>query len=198
MELIGKLKLDENTVVIFASDNGPTYARVGGADSEFFNSAGPFRGFKGSVYEGGIRVPLIIRWKSKVAAGSLSDHISYFPDYFSTLAEIAGNGKTYETDGVSFLPEIIGQTQAGHNFLYWEFPAYGGHQAIRYGKWKGIRQGLFKDPLAPLQLYDLDADIGETTDLAAQYPGLVQQLDSMMKASHIPSQTFPFSAIDNE
>jgi len=190
--------IDDNTLVIFASDNGPTYARVGGADSEFFNSAGPFRGLKGSVYEGGIRVPFIARWPGKIAPETMSDHISYFPDIFPTFVDVAGIKQKFNTDGVSMLPALLGdESQLKHQFLYWEFPAYGGQQAIRYGKWKGVRKGLFNDPLAPIELYDLESDITESNDLALDYPEIVQELDSMMKASHIPSQTFPFEALDN-
>jgi len=198
MDQLNKLGLDENTIVIFASDNGPTYARVGGADSEFFNSAEPFRGLKGSVYEGGIRVPMIIRWPGKVRAARVSDHVSYFPDFFQTLAELGGVEENYTTDGISFLPEILRNgDQHEHEYLYWEFPAYGGQQAIRYGLWKGVRQGLFKDPSAPLELYNLQDDIGETKDLASENPELVQLLDSLLKASRVPSQLFPFEALDN-
>lgn len=191
--------IENNTLVIFASDNGPTYARVGGADSKFFHSAGPFRGFKGSVYEGGIRVPMIVRWPGKVEAGSQSGHTSYFADFFPTLAAAAQAGNSFRTDGINLLPVLFGEDDAPrHDYLYWEFPAYGGQQAIRYGKWKGVRQGLFKDPAAPIELYDLHADTGETTNLAAKHPGLVQKLDSMMKAARVPSATFPFPALDNK
>jgi len=197
MSHLQELGLDENTLVIFASDNGPTYARVGGADSEFFNSAGPFRGFKGSVYEGGLRVPMIVRWPGKVKANSMSNHISYFPDFFITLSDIAGVSSKHETDGVSFMPEILGnEGQQDHEFLYWEFPSYGGQQAIRYGKWKGVRKGLFKDLSAPLELYDLENDIGETTDLADQHPEIINTMDSLMKVSRFPSELFPFEALD--
>jgi arylsulfatase A len=198
MEQVNQLDLDENTIVIFASDNGPTYARVGGADSEFFNSAGPFRGLKGSVYEGGIRVPMIVRWPGKVKANTTSDHISYFPDFFATFSELSGTTEEYETDGVSLLPVIFGeQDYKKHEYLYWEFPAYGGQQAIRYGEWKGVRKGLFKDPSASLELYNLDKDIGETTNLAEDYPELVNMLDSLLKVSRFPSEDFPFDALDN-
>jgi len=199
MYRLQELGLDENTLVIFASDNGPTYARVGGADSEFFNSAGPFRGLKGSVYEGGIRVPMIARWPGKIAANTTSDHLSYFPDYFATFSDLAGVEKEFNIDGISMTPVLFGaEDQPKHEFLYWEFPAYGGQQAIRYDKWKGVRQGLFKEPSAPLELYDISTDIAESEDLAGQYPEIVQMLDSLMKASHIPSELFPFEALDNK
>jgi len=198
MYRLQELGLGENTLVIFASDNGPTYARVGGADSEFFNSAGPFRGLKGSVYEGGIRVPMIARWPGKIAPNTTSDHLSYFPDYFATFADLAGADNDYKIDGVSLKAELLGvEGQTDHVFLYWEFPAYGGQQAIRYGKWKGVRQGLFKNPTAQLELYDLSVDIAESNDLAEQYPEIVKTLDSLMQTSHIPSEIFPFPALDN-
>ena len=198
MQQVKTLGLDENTIVIFASDNGPTYGRVGGADSEFFNSAGPFRGLKGSVYEGGIRVPFIARWQGRIEPNSTSDHLSYFPDLFETFSQFAGAEAISKTDGISMSATLLGEgDQKTHEFLYWEFPSYGGQQAIRYGKWKGVRQGLFKDLSAPLELYDLSVDIAESIDLSAQYPEIVQTLDSLLKASHIPSETFPFDALDN-
>ncbi|HSG67323.1 MAG TPA: arylsulfatase [Bacteroidales bacterium] len=193
------LGLEENTIVIFASDNGPTYARVGGADSEFFNSAGPFRGLKGNVHEGGIRVPLIVRWPAKISAGKVSDHLSYFPDFFPTFAELAGAEISHDIDGLSLLPVFFGREDVPeHEFLYWEFPSYGGQQAIRYKNWKGVREGLFKDFSASLQLYDLSKDIGETTDVAIENAEVVSLLDSLMKASHVPSKEFPFPAIDEQ
>lgn len=199
MNEIKALGLDTNTIVFFASDNGPTYGRVGGADSEFFKSAGNFRGLKGSVHEGGIRVPLIVRYPGVVEAGTTSDHVSYFPDFFATLSDLAGVTDDIKTDGISFLPEILGnKDQTDHKFLYWEFPAYGGQQAIRYGDWKGVRKGLFKDPAAPLELYDLSTDISESTDLSEQYPEIVSILDSLMRFAHIPSDKFPFTALDEK
>ena len=198
MYRLQQLGLDTNTLVIFTSDNGPTYGRVGGADSEFFNSAGPFRGLKGSVYEGGIRVPMIARWPGKIAPNTTSDHLSYFPDYFATFAELAGAEEDYDVDGISMLGVLLGNyKQEDHEFLYWEFPSYGGQQAIRYRNWKGVRMGLFKDPSATLELYDLSTDVAETNDLADQHPEVIEILDSLMKASHIPSQKFPFEALDN-
>jgi arylsulfatase len=141
---------------------------------------------------------MIVRWPGKVKAEQLSEQISYFPDFFQTLADIAGIDKDYQTDGISLLPVFLGQQgQQQHDYLYWEFPAYGGQQAIRYGQWKGVRKGLFKDPSAPLELYDLNEDIGETRNVAAEHPELVQALDSMLKVSRVPSALFPFEALDN-
>jgi arylsulfatase len=193
-----ELGLDENTLVIFASDNGPTYGRVGGADSKFFNSAGPFRGLKGSVYEGGIRVPMIARWQGKINPGTKTDHLSYFTDMFPTFTDVAGIDGQFNVDGISMLPTLLGDdAQPEHEFLYWEFPSYGGQQAIRYGYWKGVRTGLFNDHDAPIQLYNLKEDIAEENDISEQHPEIVHLLDSLMKSSHIPSETFPFEALDN-
>lgn len=199
MESLNELGLDENTLVIFASDNGPTYGRVGGADSEFFESSGPFRGFKGRVYEGGIRVPLIARWTGRIPENTSSDHISYFPDYFPTMLDVINSDRQYETDGISMLPVFFGEERPDqHEYLYWEFPAYGGQQALRYGKWKAVRKDLFKNPSASLELYDLETDIGETTDVSSEFPDVVQLMDSLMIASHEPSAAFPFAALDNK
>ncbi len=197
VDRIRELGLAENTLIVFTSDNGPTYGRVGGADSEFFNSAGPFRGFKGSVYEGGIRVPFIASWPGKIPAGKVTDFLSGFTDIFPTLAHLSGDTSSYPVDGISIVPLLLGEDgQQVHEYLYWEFPAYGGQQAIRHGKWKGVRKGLKEDPSAPLELYDLDKDISESNDLAEQFPEVVSLLDSLMKASHVPSREFPFPALD--
>lgn len=199
METLDVLGLAENTLVIFVSDNGPTYGRVGGADSEFFNSAGPLRGLKGRVYEGGTRVPMIARWTGRIPANTSSDHISYFPDFFPTLMDVVNTNTYYETDGISMMPVMMGaDCQQEHEYIYWEFPAYGGQQAMRYGKWKAVRKDLFKNPSAPLELYNLETDIGETTDLASQHPDVVQLMDSLMMVSHIPSAEFPFPALDDK
>jgi arylsulfatase len=126
-----------------------------------------------------------------------SDHLSYFPDLFPTFTEVAGIGDEYDVDGMSLLPALRGENASQHEYLYWEFPAYGGQQAIRYGKWKGVRKTLFKDPGAAIELYDLETDIAESNDLASEHPEIVLLLDSLMKAAHIPSETFPFEALDN-
>ena len=199
LKQLQELGLEENTLVIFASDNGPTYARVGGADSEFFRSAAPFSGLKGKVQEGGIRAPLMARWPGKIAPNTVSDHLSYFPDFFPTFAEMAGAQLEHEVDGLSLLPVFLGEkTTPEHEYLYWEFPSYGGQQAIRYGKWKGVKEGLFKDLLAPMQLYDLSSDIAEQHDIASGHPEIVDMLDSLMQHARFPSAEFPFPALDQK
>ena len=196
MALVKELGLDGDTLVIFASDNGPTFNRLGGSDSAFFQSAGPFRGLKGSVYEGGIRVPLIARWPGRIKPGAVSDHICAFWDVLPTLCAVAGLAPPSGIDGLSFAPALLGKgEQKAHDYLYWEFPAYGGQQAVRMGRWKGVRQRLFKGPLKT-ELYDLDADPGEARDVAADHPDVVARIEKAMRDARVPSKLFRFKALD--
>jgi arylsulfatase A len=198
MALLKELQLDENTIVIFTSDNGPVPNRLGGTDSKYFKSAGPFRGRKGSLYEGGIRVPLIVRWPGKIAASSESDHVCANWDFLPTFCEITGIKPPQKIDGISFAPTLLGNhaQQQSHDYLYWEFPAYGGQQAIRKGKWKGVRQSLTKNPSAPIELYDLEKDISEKSNVADENPAVVRELKQLMAEAHTPSELFPFPALD--
>jgi len=201
MALLKELDLDEQTLVIFTSDNGPTFNRLGGADSAFFDSAGGFRGLKGSLYEGGIRIPMIARWPGKTPAGAVTGHISAFWDVLPTLADVAGCDAPLDIDGVSFAPTLLGQNgkQQQHEYLYWEFPAYGGQQAVRLGKWKGIRQKILgKRPRMKIELYDLEADRAEEHDVADQHPHVVARIASLMKTGRTPSALFRFPALDNQ
>lgn len=183
MERLKQNGLDQNTLVIFASDNGPH--REGGNDPEFNHSSGPLRGIKRSMYEGGIRIPFIVRWPGKVKAGSTSDFVGYFADVMPTLAEVAGVPSPKEIDGLSFLPEILGQTsdQKQHPFLYWEFYEQGGRQGVRMGDWKGIAQPFG----GPIELYNLKTDLAETKNVAAQHPEVVQAIRAIMEKEHVPS-----------
>ena len=191
-QLVEQLKehdLIDNTIIFFTSDNGPTYA--GGADSGYFDSAKPFssehgRG-KGFVYEGGIRVPLIASWPGKIKPQTNSDHIAAFYDVLPTLCELSDAEIPQDIDGKSFLPALLGKEQSEHEFMYWEFPASGGQQAVRMGKWKGIRQNLFKGNLE-IKLYDLENDIKEEKDVAAQYPPIVEKIKQIMQQEHIPAE----------
>jgi arylsulfatase A-like enzyme len=190
-KLITQLKelgLYDNTIIMFTSDNGPTYA--GGADSGYFDSAKPFssasgRG-KGNVYEGGIRVPLVATWEGKIKPGSSSDHIAAFYDVLPTLCDIVKLDKPGDTDGISFFPALMEKKQEQHKFLYWEFPAYGGQQAVRMGKWKGIRRDLNKGNLE-IKLYDLEKDIAEETNVAEQNPTVVKEIKNIMTTEHTPA-----------
>lgn len=184
MELLRELDLDGSTLVMFSSDNGPTFA--GGVDHEFFDSAGPLRGLKTEVYEGGIRVPMIARWPGHIEDGSTTDLVSAFWDVLPTVAEVAGFDPPVGIDGISFLPTLLGASgQRRHDSLYWEFHGrWGGAQAVRAGRWKGVRLGGHDDPDAPLELYDLVADIGERVDVAGRHPEIVaRMLDIMARRS---------------
>lgn len=188
-ELIEKLKdhgIYENTLIIFTSDNGPSYA--GGADSPFFDSAKPFkseRGWaKGFVHEGGIRVPMIATWEEKIKPGTTSDLIAAFWDVMPTFAEITGGTVPHSTDGISFLPELLKDPkQTTHEFLYWEFPEAGGQQAVRMGKWKGIKKNLKKRE-TNLMLFDLENDPREQIDVSEQNPEVVTRILEIMQNEH--------------
>lgn len=188
-EIVATLKelgLYENTLIIFSSDNGPTY--TGGADSPWFDSAKPFKSEygwgKGYVKEGGIRVPMIAQWPGKIAPGTETDLISAHYDVLPTLCDVTDVAVPPHTDGISFLPTLTGKVyQEKHEFLYWEFPAYGGQQAVRMGKWKGIRQNIFKDSLS-VQLYNLEDDIQESNDVSAQHPEIVQRIEKIFVQEH--------------
>jgi arylsulfatase len=201
--LVKELGLDTNTVIVFTSDNGPTYGGTGGSDSEFFRSAGLLRGLKGSLYEGGVRVPLIVRWPGRVKPGTSSSRVTGFEDWLPTLLELAGakGNLPQDLDGISFLATLLAQSQPPRPFLYREFPAYGGQQAVWTGDWKGVRQGLKPartnaEPNLAIELYNLRADPGEATNVAAQYPRVVAKIEAIMRAQHTPSKEFPLPALD--
>lgn len=196
MKKLAELGLEDNTIVIFASDNGPHME--GGADPDYFESNGPLRGNKRDMYEGGIRSPLIVRWPDRVKPGSESDHISAFWDVMPTFAEIAGVDVPAGTDGISFLPELLGKKQKKHEYLYWEFHEQGGKIAVRMGDWKAVKLNADKGPESTIELYDLAADEGETTDLATSNPELVKKLEQVMIDAHVPSDIFPFPFEDNK
>lgn len=196
MNLLKELELDQNTIVFFSSDNGPTYNRLGGSDSDFFHSAGPFRGLKGGLYEGGIRVPLIVRYPGHIQAGTVNDHISAFWDILPTVCDLSQIDPPSGIDGISLAPALLGQPQKQHNFLYWEFPDYGGQQAVRFANWKAIRTGLKeKESDTRIQLYNLETDLGETNNLADQNPEIVSRCRSIMRSARVESRLFPFPEI---
>lgn len=200
--IVQKLKdlgVYDNTIIMFTSDNGPTYA--GGADSRFFDSAAPFSSIrgrgKGSVYEGGIRVPLLVQWPDKVIPGSTSDHQAAFYDFFPTLCELAGIDEGVETDGLSLVPVFTGSDNLSqHEFLYWEYPATGGQQAVRMDNWKGIRRNLLQGNME-IELYDLSTDIGETRNVASDNPEVVKEIERIMQEQHEASDIdrFKFSIL---
>jgi arylsulfatase A-like enzyme len=180
-----ELKIEDNTVVFFTSDNGPH--QEGGVDPKFFQSGGPLRGIKRDLYEGGIRVPLIARWPGKIKPG-VSDLPAAFWDFLPTAAELAGAKAPAHIDGISLLPTLRGQPQTNqHAFLYWEFHERGFQQAVRMGDWKAVRLKVGQ----PLELYNLQTDLGETTDVAGQNPGVVAKIEAYLKTARTESELWP-------
>ena len=187
--LIQELKdqgIYENTIIIFSSDNGPV--STGGAESNFFKNAEPFNQnpgrLKGSVYEGGIHVPLIISWPDKIKKSKVSDHLCAAWDIFPTLCDISGSKHPDGLDGNSILPTILQKgKQEKHKYLYWEYPERRGQQAVRIENWKGIRDSTRNGNLK-IQLYNLENDITESQDVAVRYPEIVRQMEEIMMAEH--------------
>lgn len=187
-ELVKQLEtlgVAENTLIIFTSDNGPH--AEGGNRPDFFDSNGPLRGIKRDLYEGGIRVPMIAYWPGTVAPG-VTDHISAFDDVLPTLADLADAQTPAEVTGISFAPLLRGEAgQRRHAYLYWEFFEQKGKQAVRMGKWKGVRLKVQENKDAPIQLYDLSKDIGEQNDVADRHPDVVARINTIMHEAHTPS-----------
>jgi uncharacterized sulfatase len=184
LEKLQDLGIDERTVVMFTSDNGPH--DEGGHNTERFNPGGPLRGMKRDLYEGGIRVPMIVRWPGTTPDQTVSDHIGYFGDLMATAADLAGVDCPDGLDSISFAPMLRGDSakQPTHEYLYWEFYERGGKQAVRAGKWKAIRMPMFSGDVA---LYDLSKDLGEANDIADQHPETVKRLEAMMDEAHEPN-----------
>jgi arylsulfatase len=195
MDLLKELKLDENTLVMFSSDNGAIHNHSG-TDAKFFGSIGDLRGMKGSLYEGGIRVPLLARWPNRIKPGTTSDLPTANWDILPTVCEVAGIAPPKDIDGISLLPTLLSRgEQTRHEFLYWEFPGYGGQQAVREGQWKAVRQNLGKGKLIT-ELYDLAADPTESKNVAAANPEIVKKLEACMREQHTPSELFPLQTVD--
>jgi arylsulfatase A len=196
LNLLDELELAENTIVVFSSDNGTTHLGQE-VDFTFFNSVGELRGLKGSLYEGGVRVPTIVRWPGKVTPGSTSDRVSGFEDWMPTLMEVVGGADTVpaNVDGISMLPTLKGETQPERPYLYREFPSYGGQQTIRVGDWKAVRQNMSKGNLE-IELYNIAEDIGEQNNVAEDHKEVVTKLAAMMEDARIPSDMFPLIPLD--
>lgn len=191
VDLLAELELANDTLVLFTSDNGPTYDRLGGSDSEFFESSAGLRGFKGSVYEGGLRVPLVARWPGRIPASSTCTQPAGFVDVFPTLASECGAATPSALDGESLAtslrdPSVASRTRP----LYWELAGYGGQQAARVGDWKAVRRDMKKGN-ERIELYDLAADPGETRDLALERPEVLAQLRATFEREHVDSPAFP-------
>ena len=194
LALLKELKIDNNTLVIFTSDNGPTY--LGGYDRQFFNGAGGLRGHKGNLYEGGLRVPMVVRWPGKIKANTVSDHISSFWDFMATAADLS-KAKKPKTDGISFLPELLGNKQKKHDTLYWEFYGYGGWQVVRRGDWKAVRKNIHRGNMN-IELYNLKKDPQEKKNVAKANPKIVKKLAEIMKKEHKPNPYFPLKALGDK
>ena len=187
LETLRQRGLDSDTIVLFTSDNGPH--KEGGADPEFFDSNGPLRGIKRDLYEGGIRVPMLVRWPGKVAGGRVDETVWAHWDLLPTLASLAGANVPPGLDGTSMVEPLLTRTGAAtpERTLYWEFHEGGYKRAARRGKWKAV----WLDPAQPIELYDLDADIGETRNLAATQPAIVKQFEAFFATARTPSDRWP-------
>jgi arylsulfatase A-like enzyme len=188
VDLLGTLKLAENTLVFFTSDNGPH--DEAGHDLTRFNPAGQFSGIKRSLTEGGIRVPAIAYWPSKIKAGSISNHVAYHGDLMATCAELAGVPTPSDCDSISFVPTLMSESakQTQHEYLYWEFYEQGSRQAVRFGQWKAIREPMIT---GPIRLYDLEADPKEQSNLAAERVDLVSQATRFLDEAHRSHPNWP-------
>ena len=183
MELLSRLRLATQTLVIFTSDNGAGHK----SGLPLFKSTGLFRGAKGDPYEGGVRVPMIARWPGRIEPG-VSDYPWAFWDLLPTAAELASAPLPSNIDGISVLPVLLGKpAPPTREYFYWESHQKGFHQAIRAGEWKGVRHGFS----APLELYDLASDIGETRDVAGQHPDIVKRLTGLLNNARTPNPDYP-------
>lgn len=205
LKRLEKHGLVENTVVIFTSDNGTTHGGrdpkfgIGGVDSAFFNSTRGLRGFKGSVYEGGIRVPAIVRWPGNVEPGTQTDFPSYFPDWFPTLCKLGGAQQPKDLDGVSLVDIVKPRdlpTLRRSKPMIWEFHGYGGQLAVIDGNWKAVRQKARRKNPGSWELYDLKNDPQEKKDLAAAKPKVLQKLIKASREDRTPSPVFKFPLYD--
>ncbi|QIF03423.1 arylsulfatase [Roseimicrobium sp. ORNL1] len=199
MDSLDKAGVAEHTLIVFTSDNGTTHGRsadskfhVGGADAKFFNSTADLRGFKGSVYEGGIRVPMIARLPGKIPAGVVNDSPGYFADWFPTLCDAVGLTKPEGLDGESLWPAIIGGKTVAHTKpMVWVFPEYMGQIAVRIGDKKAVRQGLKTKKPGGWEVYDIAADRSEKNDIAVSSAEVIQQAEEVLKKEVSGNAIFP-------
>lgn len=192
MTQLETLGIDRQTIVFFTSDNGAeiVYFRRSGEVAQYekaLNSSGPLRGYKRDLTDGGIRVPMIVRWPGHVTAGAVSDQVWAFWDFLPTAAELAGVKPPQDVDGISVVPTLLGKQQKTHEFLYWEFFERGFQQAVRYDKWKAIRlkQGQ------PLALYDVTKDLAEEHDVAAEHPDVIAKIETYLETARTESEYWP-------
>lgn len=181
----------ENTLVLFASDNGAM--NEGGWKRDDFKSSGPLRGGKRDMYEGGIRTPLIAWWPGHVAAGKTSEHVSAFWDFAPTACELAGAPAPPDADGISFAPTLLAEgDQRQHDYLYWEFYEQGGKRAVRHGDWKAVKLNALDPAKSTVELYNVAADLAETDDVAAEHPEIVERMTGLMRSAHRDEGNFTF------
>lgn len=194
LDLVASLGLEEDTLVIFTSDNG-SIDGAGGHDLKFFEGNGAMHGQKGQLWEGGIRIPFIARWPGKIKAGGSADVPVAFWDMLPTFCDVAEIATPAGLDGKSILQLLKGGAGPDREFLYWEFPADGGQQAVRMGKWKGLRLDINKGK-SPLKLFDLDADPSETNDIAVEHRDIVEKMEKILADNHRASELFPMKGLD--
>lgn len=194
-EIVAELKnqgVYDNTIIIFTSDNGAHLE--GGADPKYFKSSGKLRGFKRDLFEGGIRVPLVVSWNGVIEGGTVSNHQSAFWDFLPTVCDIIGTPTPDNVDGISFLPTLKGDDddQEKHDYLYWEFSERGGRQAIVQGDWKLVKYNVFKKKKTLTFLFNLSDDISETKNLAESNPDKVKELEALLEEAHVESSDYTF------
>ena len=187
------LGLAANTLILFTSDNGPHHE--GGGDPAFFHSSGPLRGIKRDLYEGGIREPFVAYLPGQIKPGATTRPFAFW-DLFPTFEAFTGIPVTKDIDGLSILPLLQGHPEKAqqHEFFYWEFHESGGRQAVRRGKWKGVRLGVNTIADPPIELYDLEKDPGEQTNIAGQHPDIVRQIRMDMEHAHLSNKDWPLLA----
>jgi arylsulfatase A-like enzyme len=201
LESIGEM---DNTIVMYTSDNGAHFGADGkGHQLEFFDSNGNLKGGKRDLYEGGVRVPLLAYWKNNIIPGSVTSHVSAFQDLMPTFAETIGLKKPEQSDGISFLPLLLGKVQEKHEYLNWEFqlsgwfqalPDGGFRQSVRLGKWKGVRYGIN----SKIELYDLNKDESETNDLSEKHPDIIRRIRKIFKTSRNQAPAFPYGGVEQK
>ena len=193
LDELKQVKIDQNTIIFFSSDNGPH--KEGGVDPKFFGSSGPLRGIKRDLYEGGIRVPMIVRWPGRIKTGSTNGQVWAFWDFLPTAAELAGVKPTKGIDGISMVPTLLGLPQTKqHKFLYWEFHERGFQQAARMGDWKAVKRG----PNTPAELYHLTTDPGEKENIADNHPDIVAKIEHYLKTARTDSKDWPIKSASEQ
>jgi len=201
MAALDEAKLQDRTLIVFTSDNGTTHPRsssnhfhVGGVDAKFFNSTAGLRDYKGSVYEGGLRIPMIARLPGQIPAGQVNESPGYFPDWFPTLCEAANLQAPEGLDGESLWPTLTtGEKKKRTRPMLWVFPEYGGQVAVRLGDMKAVRQNLKTKKPGPWELYDLSTDQAEAQDISAQHPEILRETEELLRREVSANTLFPLN-----